>query len=63
MMLAGSILGMIVGFGLCAENYSHPNRLADVGIYIFLLCGAGVVLSIAWLIVVGIIRAMKARNR
>ncbi len=61
--LAISAAGTILGFGLCARNFMRNNRLGTIGADAFFLCGAGVLAALVWVIVVVIIRAVKARSR
>ena len=61
--LALSAVGTILGFGLCARNFMGNNRLGQLGADAFFICGAGLIAALVWLLVVAIIRAMKARSR
>ena len=61
--LAASAAGTILGFGLCARNFMGNARTAEIGADAFFLCGAGVISAFVWLIVVAIVRAVKARRR
>jgi hypothetical protein len=61
--LAISAAGTIVGFGLCARNFMRNNRLGTIGADAFLICGAGVIAALVWLIVVAIMRKVRERSR
>ena len=61
--LALSAAGTILGLGLCARNFMRNNRLGEIGVDAFFLCGAGVIAALVWLIIVVVIRLAKGRSR